>query len=81
MNCGAAGSRYPPDVDVAARIKDGEGGFLLFALTPPRQSTPAERLPQIARTTMERLSHLDLDGLILYDIDDESSRNPAERRG
>ena len=28
---------------------------------------------------MERLSHLDLDGLVLYDIDDESSRNPVER--
>ena len=28
---------------------------------------------------MERLRHLDLDGLVLYDIDDESSRNPDER--
>ncbi|MBC2932019.1 methylenetetrahydrofolate reductase [Nocardioides sp. zg-1228] len=28
---------------------------------------------------MERLDHLDLDGLVLYDIDDERSRNPAER--
>lgn len=28
---------------------------------------------------MDRLSGLDLDGLVLYDIDDESSRNPAER--
>lgn len=28
---------------------------------------------------MERLRDLDLDGLVLYDIDDESSRNPAER--
>lgn len=28
---------------------------------------------------MERLEPLPLDGLLLYDIDDESSRNPAER--
>jgi hypothetical protein len=28
---------------------------------------------------MDRLSPLDLDGLVLYDIDDESSRNPTER--
>ncbi len=28
---------------------------------------------------MDRLRHLDLDGLVLYDIDDESSRNPDER--
>ncbi|GAA3538287.1 methylenetetrahydrofolate reductase [Nocardioides daeguensis] len=66
-------------MDVATCIEEGRGGFVLFAITPPRQSTPAERLPQIARATLERLEHLDLDGLVLYDIDDESARNPAER--
>jgi hypothetical protein len=66
-------------VDVEMRIKAGQGGFLLFAVTPPRQSTPADRLPDIARATVERLDHLNLDGLVLYDIDDESSRNPVER--
>lgn len=66
-------------MDVAARIRAGQGDFVLFALTPPRQSTPAERLPDIARATIERLEPLHLDGLVLYDIDDESARNPAER--
>ena len=66
-------------MDVAARIREGRGDFVLFAVTPPRQSTPADRLPAIARATIERLDHLDLDGLVLYDIDDESSRNPVER--
>ena len=61
------------------RIKAGQGGFVLFAVTPPRQSTPPDRLPGIARATVERLDHLNLDGLVLYDIDDESSRNPVER--
>ncbi|WP_344048142.1 methylenetetrahydrofolate reductase [Nocardioides panacihumi] len=66
-------------MDIAARLSSGEGDFVLFAVTPPRKSTPADRLPEIARATVERLEHLDLDGLVLYDIDDESSRNPAER--
>ncbi|MBM7519889.1 methylenetetrahydrofolate reductase [Nocardioides nitrophenolicus] len=66
-------------MDVAARIEAGRGDFVLFAITPPRRSTPAERLPEIARATTQRLEGLDLDGLVLYDIDDESSRNPAER--
>jgi hypothetical protein len=66
-------------VDLTTRISSGHGGFVLFAVTPPRQSTPVDRLPDIARATVERLSHLDLDGLVLYDIDDESSRNPLER--
>lgn len=52
---------------------------MLFAITPPRQSTAPEQLPEIAAATLERLRPLDLDGLVLYDIDDESSRNPSER--
>jgi len=66
-------------VDLTARIRSGQGEFVLFAITPPRRSTPAERLPEIAQATVDRLRHLDLDGLVLYDIDDESSRNPVER--
>lgn len=64
---------------LTTRIGARDGGFVLFALTPPRQSTPVDQLPQIADATIERLRDLDLDGLVLYDIDDESSRNPAER--
>ena len=66
-------------MDIAARIRGGQGDFVLFAVTPPRRSTPVDRLPQIARATLERLEHLQLDGLVLYDIDDESSRNPTAR--
>lgn len=66
-------------MDLVSRVVSGQGGFVLFAVTPPRQSTPADRLPEIARATVQRLEHLDLDGLVLYDIDDESSRNPVER--
>lgn len=62
-----------------AGIRSGQGEFVLFAITPPRRSTPAKRLPKIAQATIDRLSGLDLDGLVLYDIDDESSRNPTER--
>ena len=71
--------RYLRDVDIATRIRSGQGDFVLFAITPPRRSTAAERLPAIARATAERLHGLDLDGLVLYDIDDETSRTPVER--
>ena len=52
---------------------------MIFALTPPRLATDAERVQDIADATTERLGELGLDGLILYDIDDESARNPSER--
>lgn len=73
------GPRYLRGVEITTRIRSGQGDFVLFAITPPRQSTPAERLPEIARATVERLDQLDPDGLILYDIDDESSRTSVER--
>jgi hypothetical protein len=66
-------------VDVIRRIDAGEGEFLLFALTPPRHDTDPERAQEIADATVARLRPLSLDGLILYDIDDETERNPAER--
>jgi hypothetical protein len=66
-------------VDLIRRIDAGQGEFLLFALTPPRLATDRERAQEIADVTVARLLPLGLDGLILYDIDDETERNPAER--
>lgn len=66
-------------MDLQRRIASRQGEFLLFALTPPRLSTSAEQAQEIADVTLERLGPLGVDGLILYDIDDESDRNPDER--
>ena len=61
------------------RREDSLCEILLFALTPPRLATAAGRVQEIADATIARLRGLDLDGLILYDIDDEAERNPAQR--
>jgi hypothetical protein len=53
--------------------------ILLLGLTPPRQRVPPAEAARIAGVTVDRLAGLDLDGLVLYDIDDESDRNPDER--
>jgi hypothetical protein len=66
-------------VELQRRIAEGAGEFLLFALTPPRLTTEPEQASQIAAKTLERLRPVGLDGLVLYDIDDESDRNPEER--
>jgi hypothetical protein len=60
-------------------VADVESGILLFGITPPRLSTSPERIREITVATLARLDLLDVDGLVLYDIDDESDRNPAER--
>lgn len=60
-------------------LSDAGSGALLFGITPPRRSATAEEVRRIAHVTLERLAPLDVDGLVLYDIDDESDRNPDER--
>jgi hypothetical protein len=66
-------------MDVRQRIAGGQGGFVLFGLTPPRLATSAEERQRIADATLERLTSADVDGLVLYDIDDESDRNGGPR--
>jgi hypothetical protein len=66
-------------VDLRRRILEGKGEFLLFAVTPPRRAASPERAQEIAEVTLERLRPLGLDGLVLYDIDDESDRTSQER--
>ncbi|GAA1921439.1 methylenetetrahydrofolate reductase [Nocardioides marmoribigeumensis] len=66
-------------MDVLARLREQQGGFVLFAITPPRLSTDPARVAEVAAATMDRLRPLDLDGLVLYDIDDESSRTEVDR--
>jgi hypothetical protein len=60
-------------------LADGVGGILLFGITPPRSSATPDQVREIAAVTLARLEPLDLDGLVLYDIDDESDRNAQER--
>ena len=74
-----SGLEYCLAVDLIRRIDAAHGEFLLFAITPPRLATDHERAQEIADATVARLRPLSLDGLILYDIDDETDRNPAER--
>jgi len=66
-------------MDLARRIAARGSEFLLFAVTPPRITVTPERAQEIADVTQKRLTPLGLDGLVLYDIDDESGRNPQER--
>lgn len=60
-------------------VAEAGSGVLLFGITPPRQTASVARIKEIAEVTLGRLAAVDLDGLVLYDIDDESDRNPVER--
>ena len=76
---GAARSVRFRRVELLRRIVDRTGEFLLFAVTPPRLTTGSRESREIAEVTLERLRPVGVDGLVLYDIDDESDRNPDAR--
>ena len=61
------------------RIVNKESGILLYGLTPPKINTEDEKIRIIASKQIERLNGVEIDGLVLYDIQDESSRTDFPR--
>lgn len=61
------------------RIINKDSGFLFYGLTPPKQNTEKDKIRMIANKQIERLKEVQIDGLVLYDIQDESSRNSSPR--
>ena len=61
------------------RILNCESGFLFYGLTPPKATTGEDRVREIADKQMARVRSLNVDALILYDLQDESSRNSNPR--
>ncbi len=61
------------------KINSKKSGILLYGLTPPKLHTDESKIRTIANKQIERISGLEIDGLVLYDIQDESSRNNAAR--
>lgn len=61
------------------KIRSKKRGILLYGLTPPKAQHSQEELSVIAEKHIERFENLDIDGLILYDIQDESDRTHAKR--
>jgi len=61
------------------KIINREKDILTYGITPPRKSYSSQKLEEVIRITAERLQSLDVDAVVLYDLQDESKRNPAER--
>lgn len=56
------------------KFADPNRGVYFVGTTPPRDNTEPEKVQEIADKLLARLSQIDYDGLIVYDIQDESSR-------
>lgn len=61
------------------KILNRNSNLIFYGLTPPKSDLSEEKLSEIASRQIDRLKGIELDGLILYDIQDESSRNDSPR--
>ena len=61
------------------KIKNKESGILLYGITPPKATTAAEKVKEMAEKSRSILCSLDIDALVVYDVQDESDRNTEER--
>lgn len=61
------------------KLLQKQNGVLLYGLTPPKTITEAEKVTTIAQKQIDRIKDLPIDGLVLYDIQDESSRTNIPR--
>ena len=61
------------------KIRNRESGIILYGNTPPKKGTTSEKIEEISARQIHRLQSVKIDGLILYDIQDEKSRTPEER--
>jgi len=61
------------------KIRKKKTGILLYGITPPKAKHTEEEIKVIAKKHVERISELDIDGLVLYDIQDESDRTDEKR--
>lgn len=61
------------------KIKNRQSGILFYGMTPPKAKNTKDELEVIAKNHVDRIKDLDIDGLILYDIQDESDRTDKKR--
>ncbi|ARU59267.1 5,10-methylenetetrahydrofolate reductase [Oleiphilus messinensis] len=61
------------------KILNREDGIVFYGIVPPKKDTDPERVREISELQMSRLKGRSIDGMVLYDIQDESSRTSEKR--
>jgi hypothetical protein len=56
-----------------------EACCLYYGITPPKASNTTERIAELATIQQERLDAIPMDALVVYDLQDESTRTDVER--
>jgi hypothetical protein len=64
---------------LAEKLSARMSGTCFYGLAPPKQTTPLDQLERIVAQQLTRLKSLPIDGLIVYDIQDEAERISTPR--
>lgn len=65
--------------NLSETLNDPEQGVYFIGTTPPRAGTDDETMTEIATKLLGRLNSIEYDGVVVYDIQDESSRTKQPR--
>jgi hypothetical protein len=66
-------------MSLKAKIVERKAGICVYGLAPPKRATAAVDLQTIVAAQQTRLASLEVDGLIVYDLQDEAERASAPR--
>src|SRR5262245_27963457 len=66
-------------MDLKLKLNDPREAVMLYGTTPPRAGTAVEAVQSTAEKVAARIAPLPLDGIVVYDIQDESGRTHLER--
>lgn len=61
------------------KIKNNEGGILLYGIVPPKEILEFEKIENLALLQKERIENAEIDGIVIYDLQDESARTLQKR--
>lgn len=61
------------------KILNKKPGIITYGFTPPKAVNPPEKIKEISEKQIERIKKLEVDGLVIYDIQDEKDRIEADR--
>ena len=65
--------------NLTEKLKQSESGIVLYSLTPPAQNISSEKLSDLNRRRTGRISTIEVDGLSIYDVQEEKERNREKR--
>src|SRR5882762_5231884 len=66
-------------MDLKSKLLDPAQTVLLYGTTPPRLGTPEEQVSAAGAKLDARIASLPLDGVVVYDIQDETGRTQLPR--